>query len=53
MTGMLLGNGSVNTFPQTKNGTTPIVRQQILNNATVGQQQRKSCVFYFVRAERL
>jgi hypothetical protein len=31
----------------------PVARQQILNNATVGLQQWKSCVFYVVRAERL
>jgi hypothetical protein len=31
----------------------PVVRQQILNNATVGLQQWKICVFYVVRAEML
>jgi hypothetical protein len=31
----------------------PVARQQILNNATVGLQQCKSCVFYMVRAKRL
>jgi hypothetical protein len=31
----------------------PVVRQQILNNATVGLQQWKSCDFYVVRAEIL
>jgi hypothetical protein len=30
-----------------------VARQQILNNATVGLQQWKSCVFYVVRAEML
>jgi hypothetical protein len=45
---LFLGNGG-----ETNNGTTPVDRQQILNNATVGLQQWKSCVFYFVHAERL
>jgi hypothetical protein len=31
----------------------PVARQQILNNATVGLQQWKSCVFYVIRAEML
>jgi hypothetical protein len=31
----------------------PVARQQIINNATVGLQQWKSCVFYVVRAEKL
>jgi hypothetical protein len=31
---------------ETDNKTTSVARQQILNNATVGLQQRKSCVFY-------
>jgi hypothetical protein len=31
----------------------PIARQRVLNNATVGTQQWKRCVFYVVRAERL
>jgi hypothetical protein len=31
----------------------PIARQQILNNASVGLQQWKSCVFYMVGAEML
>jgi hypothetical protein len=31
----------------------PIARQHILNNATVGVQQWRSCVFYVVRAENL
>jgi hypothetical protein len=31
----------------------PVAKQQILNNAVVGLQQWKSCVFYVVRAERL
>jgi hypothetical protein len=31
----------------------PVSRQQILNYATVGLKQWKSCVFYVVRAERL
>jgi hypothetical protein len=31
----------------------PVAWQQILNNAAVGLQQWKSCVFYVVRAERL
>jgi hypothetical protein len=31
----------------------PFARQQILNNAKVGLQQWKSCVFYVVRADRL
>jgi hypothetical protein len=31
----------------------PVVMQQIINNATVGLQQWKSCVFYVVRAEML
>jgi hypothetical protein len=35
------------------NKRTPIGRQQILNNARVGLQQWKSCVFYVVHAERL
>jgi hypothetical protein len=33
---------------ETINGTTPVARQQILNNATVGLQQWKSCLFYVV-----
>jgi hypothetical protein len=32
-------------------GTTPHVKQQILNNATVELQQWKSYVFWVVRAE--
>jgi hypothetical protein len=31
----------------------PIARQQILNNATVGPQQWRNCVFYVVRVEML
>jgi hypothetical protein len=31
----------------------PVARQQILNNARVGPQHWKSCVFCVVRAERL
>jgi hypothetical protein len=31
----------------------PIAKKQILNNATVGVQQGKSCVFYVVGAEML
>jgi hypothetical protein len=31
----------------------PIARQQILNNATVGLQQWRSCVFYVICAEVL
>jgi hypothetical protein len=31
----------------------PIARQQILNNATVGLQQGKNCVFYVVGAKML
>jgi hypothetical protein len=31
----------------------PVARQQILNKATVGLQEWKSCVFYVVRAEML
>jgi hypothetical protein len=38
---------------ETNDGTTPIARQQILNNATVGLQQWKSCVYHAVRAEGL
>jgi hypothetical protein len=30
-----------------------VARQQIFNNATVGLQQRKSCVLYVVRTEIL
>jgi hypothetical protein len=30
-----------------------VARQQIFNNATVGLQQWKSCVFYVVHAEKL
>jgi hypothetical protein len=30
-----------------------VARQQIFNNATDGQKQWKSCVFYMVRAEML
>jgi hypothetical protein len=29
----------------------PVARKHILNNAIVGLQQLKSCVFYVVRAE--
>jgi hypothetical protein len=28
----------------------PVAEQQIFNNATVEQQQRKSCIFYVARA---
>jgi hypothetical protein len=31
----------------------PVATQQILNNATVGLQQWRSCVFYVVGTERL
>jgi hypothetical protein len=31
----------------------PVARQHIINNATVGLQQWKSCVFCVVRAEML
>jgi hypothetical protein len=31
----------------------PVAKQQIVNNATVGLQLWKSCVFYVVRAEIL
>jgi hypothetical protein len=41
-----LGNG------RDENDRTPVSRQQIINNATVGPQW-KSCVFYVVRAEGL
>jgi hypothetical protein len=38
---------------ETSNGTKPIARQQIFNNATAGLQQWNNCVFYMVHAERL
>jgi hypothetical protein len=36
-----------------KQTTMPVAREQILNNATVGLQQWRSCVFNVVHAERL
>jgi hypothetical protein len=39
--------------PRNKQRKTPVVRQQIFNNATVGLQQWKICVFYVVRAKML
>jgi hypothetical protein len=36
---------------ETNNGTKLGAKQQILNNATVGLQQWKSCVFCVARAE--
>jgi hypothetical protein len=53
----LLENGSETAFVSRQmprnNGTTPVARQQIVNNAIVGLQQWKSYVFYVVRAEEL
>jgi hypothetical protein len=43
-----LGNGR-----ETNNGTIPVTKQRILNKATDGLQQCKSCVSYVVRAEGL